>query len=208
MFKCKWHNYVHSELGIGKGKFRAHVTVHAPGCALAGAGQASLSADGCLSAARWPHSVVCRVNGLYRQSQGVASSCHFLLLRLVSSRSQPCTSGANLPAGRVALQPHDCFCFYGASGWGQPGVGTDWKVTPLEGAEGPLGVQSLLFPLIKRYFKRCECFAGFTQSQDHPRKEHSPLCAFQCLSPNSKCADCPKSRNARTSSEKEKFRHV
>lgn len=96
---------------LGRENFEPMLRSTPPGCALAGAGQASLSADGCLSAARWPHSVVCRVNGLYRQSQGVASSCHFLLLRLVSSRSQPCTSGANLPAGRVASQPHDCFLF-------------------------------------------------------------------------------------------------
>ena len=51
------------------------------------------------------------VNGLYRQSQGVASSSHFLLLRLVSSRSQLCTSGAILPAGRVGLQPPQLFLF-------------------------------------------------------------------------------------------------
>lgn len=140
---------------LGRENFEPMLRSTPPSCALAGAGQTSLSADGCLSAARWPHSVVCRVNGLYRQSQGVASSCHFLLLRLVSSRSQPCTSGANLPAGRVASQPHDCFCFYGTSGWGQPGVGMDWKVTPLEEAEGPLCLQSLLFPLIQHYFKRC-----------------------------------------------------
>lgn len=136
-------------LTIEKGKLGAQIMFHANQLPVwTGAGQPSasaLTADGCLSAAHWLHSVVCGVNGLYRQSQGVASSRHFLLLRLVSSRSQLCTSGAILPAGRVGLQPRDCFCFYGASGWGQPGVGLDWKVTPLEGAEGP-SAQAHFFP--------------------------------------------------------------
>lgn len=131
--KYKWPNYVQPELGREDGSR----SLSRPPCWPV-AGQARVpAADGCLSAARGPHSVVCHVNGLYRQSQGVASSRHFLLLRLVSSRSQLCTSGAILPAGRVGLQPRDCFCFYGAAGRGQPGVGRDWKVTPLEGAEGP-----------------------------------------------------------------------
>lgn len=118
-----------------------------------GSGRAPAAA-GCVSAARWPRSVVCHVNGLYRQRQGVASSRHFLLLRPVSSRSQLCTSGAILPAGRVGWQPRDCFCFYGASGWGQPGVGRGWKVTPLDRAEGPCAPALFFSPLIKHGFKR------------------------------------------------------
>ena len=65
---------------------------------------------------RAPRSVV-RGKGLYQQGRGVASSRRFLLLRPVSSRSQPCTSGL-FSSGKVGPLG-DCFCFYGASGWGQ-----------------------------------------------------------------------------------------
>lgn len=133
-----------------EGKMSAHILFHATSVPrrLVSWGRSGL-AFGCrwvFICRPWPHSVVCHVNGLYRQSQGVASSGRFLLLRPVSSRSQLCTSGAILPAGRVGLQPRDCFCFYGASGWGQPGVGRDWKVTPLERVEGPCA-QALFPPL-------------------------------------------------------------
>lgn len=103
-------------------------------------------------------------------SQGVASSCHFLPLGLISSWSQLCTSGAILPAGRVGLQPCDCFCFYGASGWGQPGVGMDWKVNALEG--GVSSLSSAELNIVSKDVLPISPIPG------HRRKECFQLCAF------------------------------
>lgn len=103
-------------------------------------------------------------------SQGVASSCHFLPLGLISSWSQLCTSGAILPAGRVGLQPCDCFCFYGASGWGQPGVGMDWKVNALEG--GVSSLSSAQLNIVSKDVLPTSPILG------HTRKEYFQLCAF------------------------------
>lgn len=67
--------------------------------------------------------------------------------RAVSSRSRLCTSGAILPQeGRPAGR--DCFCFYGATGWGRQVLG--WKATPSKGG-GP--ALKPWFPLIKHCFK-------------------------------------------------------
>lgn len=117
------------------------------------------------------------VTGLYRESQGVASSGHFLLLRLVSSRSQPCTSGAILPAGRVGLQPHDCFCCSGSQVLEWAG-----RLLPLKGRGA---CAQALFSLVKHRLKGDDT----QQISPNPRtilgRDISQPCAFQWFSQSS-----------------------
>lgn len=107
----------------------------------------------CLSACRHSvvavvkHSVVAVVNGLYRQSWGVASSGRFLLLGPFPPGARPARQGLFSPR-KVGPQLRVCFCFYGAAGWGQPGAGGE--AAPSEAQRPAL---KPWFPLIKRCFR-------------------------------------------------------
>lgn len=82
----------------------------------------------------WLHSVVCRGQwplsaepGCSFRSPFPPSQAGFL------SEPAPHVRGCS-PAGRVGSLPHDCFCFYGTLGWGQPGVGLNYY-SPWRGLE-------------------------------------------------------------------------
>lgn len=127
------------------------------------------------------------VNGLYRQSQGVASSGHFLLLRLVSSRNQLCTSGAILLQEGSACSPAIVSVSMAPQVGGSQVLEWTWRWLPFKGQRG-LVLKPFFPPLIKYCFKRWSYSSDFTPTPDRPGMEHSQLYAFHCFSQSSKCA--------------------
>lgn len=136
LLPCKWFSCVWWERRAGKGSFPARVrrwTNQLPFSLVWGS---PVSERLCGSVYLLPNPstlLSATVNGLYRQP-GCSfllpfppSQAHFLLEAALHVRGySPCRKGR-----LAALWLFQCF--YGASGWGQPGVGMDWKVNALEG---------------------------------------------------------------------------